>query len=269
MKRRWRVAWVVGGLLITAIVAAWALQRRFVFPRYMVDPAPRARDDVPGLVRLEVGEVEVWFLPGAGISAERPGPAVIFAHGNAELIDSYPASLAPYRQMGISVLLPEYRGYGRSGGDPSEENITDDFVAAYDLLAARPDVDAARIVFHGRSIGGGVACALAARRPPAALILLSTFTSLPDVVGSWFPVPRFMIRDPFDNEAVLRVLERPTLILHGRHDDLVPISHAAALERAARRPTRVDYDCRHNDCPPDGPSYWADIRAFLSGAQIL
>jgi fermentation-respiration switch protein FrsA (DUF1100 family) len=170
--------------------------------------------------------------------------------------------------MGISVLLPEYRGYGRSGGDPSEDNITDDFVGAYDLLASRPEVDRSRIVFHGRSIGGGVVCALAAKRPPAAMILLSTFTSIPDITARYF-VPRFLIRDPFDNVAVVRELDRHILILHGRRDELIPISHAAALERIARRPTRVDYDCNHNDCPPDAHAYWADIRSFLLAAGIL
>src|SRR5688572_30832441 len=130
----------------------------------MVQADPRAGEGIAGLERLHVGPVEGWFLPAYGVAAGRPGPAVIFAHGNAEIIDPYALELEPYRRMGVSVLLPEFRGYGRSGGEPSEEGITDDFVAFHDLLAARPDVDPSRIVFHGRSLGGGVVCALAARR---------------------------------------------------------------------------------------------------------
>ena len=95
--------------------------------------------DVEGLVRLrrdvDGGGVEAWVLPGRGASAERPGPAVIFAHGNGELIDHWPDVLSWYVRQGVTVLLPEYRGYGRSAGRPSERDITDDFVWFHDDLA--------------------------------------------------------------------------------------------------------------------------------------
>jgi fermentation-respiration switch protein FrsA (DUF1100 family) len=246
----------------------WSLQRRLIFPRHLVRPDPRAGEGIAGLERLHVGETEGWLLPGDGVSADRPGPAVLFAHGNGELIDHWPAELEPYRRLGVSVLLAEYRGYGRSGGEPSEEGITEDYVAFYELLAARPEIDPARLVFHGRSLGGGVVCALAARRPPAALVLQSTFTSIADLARA-FGVPRFLVRDPFDNLAVLPQLDRPVLIVHGTRDDVIPFSHAEALAKAARRPTRVSYDCRHNDCPPDPVRFWEDVRSFLEGQGVL
>ena len=271
--RIWRVLAISGTIGVVLVGVLLALQRRVLFPRHLVHADPRAGDGVAGLERLWIdtpeGRVEAWFLPGDGVSAAKPGPAVVFAHGNAELIDLWPGELAPYRRMGISVLLPEYRGYGRSAGDPSEAAIADDFVRFYDLLAARPEVDRARLIFHGRSLGGGAVCALAARRPPAALILQSTFTSVTDLAWASFLVPRFVIQDPFDNLAVLRRLDVPVLVVHGRRDEIVPFAHADALAHAARRVTRVSYECAHNDCPPNARAFFEEVRTFLAAAGVL
>src|SRR5699024_1012438 len=136
----------------------------------------------PGLERLWIdsdeGAVEAWFLPGDDVEPARPGPAILFTHGNAELIDHWPDALARYRRLGVSVVLPEYRGYGRSAGSPSEAAIAQDLRALHALLSADPRVDASRIVYHGRSLGGGAVCTLLDAHPPRALILESTFTSI-------------------------------------------------------------------------------------------
>lgn len=248
------------------------LQRLFVFPRFACVARPSAGAGVVGLERLHIdvpdGRVEAWLLPGRGVSHEAKGPAVVFAHGNAELIDDWPELLESYRRLGISVLLPEYRGYGRSAGEPSEAAITGDFVRFYDLLVARPEIDADRVVFHGRSIGGGVVCALARHRMPAALVLQSTFTSIADIARRWL-VPSSLILDPFDNAAVIEALDVPVLIVHGRRDRLIPISHAETLARVARRGRLTTYDADHNDCPPDWGVFFRDVRAFLADAGIV
>lgn len=247
------------------------LQRWMLFPRFACVALPNAGDGVDDLHRMwlhtDEGDVEAWFLPAPGASAERPAPAVVFAHGNAELIEYWPEQLEPYRRMGVSLFLPEYRGYGRSAGTPSERTITDDFVRFYDRLVERPEVDVSRIVFHGRSLGGGVVCQLAAHRRPAALILQSTFTSVADVARRWL-VPRRFVLDPFDSLKVVRTLGVPTLLVHGRRDTLIPLSHAQALHRAAPGSRLVVYDADHNDCPPDWNPFWEEVRAFLADARI-
>src|SRR5262249_34014570 len=148
-----------------------ALQRMLLFPRHLIGQRPPFDIALLGGESLWLqggeGAIEVWFLPGRGVSAAAPGPAVVFAHGNAELIDDWPEFLDPYRALGVSIVLPEYRGYGRSPGSPSEQRIIQDFVQAFDVIAARRDVDAQRIVLHGRSIGGGIVCGLARLRRPA------------------------------------------------------------------------------------------------------
>jgi hypothetical protein len=193
---------------------------------------------------------------------------VIFAHGNAEVIDDWATPLRPYVWRGVSVLIPEFRGYGRSAGRPSQAAITDDFVRFHDRLAAREEVDVRRIVFHGRSLGGGVACALAARRRPAALVLTSTFTSVP-ALAARVGAPRFLVRDPFDNLAFLRGHAGPVLLMHGRHDSVVPFRHGAALAAAARHARLVPVDSDHNDFPMESPQVWREIFGLLEREAIL
>jgi len=249
-------------------------QRSMLFPRAYAEPLADGGASVPGLERLEVqseeGTVEAYFLPGDGVNSDAPGPAVIFAHGNAELIDYWTSDLEPYRRMGVSVLLPEFRGYGRSAGSPSEDAIHSDFVAFYDLLVARDDVDAARVVFHGRSLGGGAACSLATARPPRAMILQSAFESVPKIARRYF-VPRFLVLDPFDNLDAIRTVQPKLLVVHGRNDTIIPFSHGQSLAAAAQDARLVAYDAGHNDCPPRHQmrDYWEEVRLFLVEANII
>ena len=108
--------------LIVWVGAVWTLQRRLLFPRWAMAPAGAARPG-PGVevvtLQTPAGPVEAWLLAGDGTGASRPGPAVIFAHGNAELIDDWSLEMRAYTRLGVTVLLPEYRGYGRSAGSPS------------------------------------------------------------------------------------------------------------------------------------------------------
>src|SRR5690606_14605281 len=106
----------------------------------------------------------------------------------------------PYRELGLAVLLVEYPGYGRSGGSPSEASITRAALAAYDRLVARADIDPARIVLHGRSLGGGVVAVLSDARAAAALVLESSFTGV-TAFASGMLLPPLLVRDPFDVEG--------------------------------------------------------------------
>jgi len=239
------------------------LRRRLLFPgprRRVTSPPPPGAE----VWWLEDGDakVEAWFVPGAGVTAQRPGPLVVFAHGNGEVIDQWPPSLVPYRSLGISVLLPEYRGYGRSRGVPSQPAITRDFAAALGRATARRDVDNERIVFHGRSLGGGVACSLAREHPPAAMILWSTFVDVPTAARR-FGAPAWLVPDRFENHTVVAMLDIPMLLVHGRQDWIVPVNHAERLHAIARRSELLLYDAGHNDCPPTGCDAWSRTTDWL------
>lgn len=245
-------------------------QRQVLFPRYLI-PTPAAPDlKAMGIEALwletSFGRVEAWYLPP--LPAQKPAPAVIFGHGNGELIDYWPNELGRFASLGVGLLLVEYPGYGRSAGAPSQESIAETFTLAYDLLAARSDVDSARIVLFGRSLGGGAVCDLALRRPAAALILMSAFKSVKAFTVRYL-APAFLIRDPFDNLEAVRHYPGPVLVIHGDADEVVPFSHGQALHAAARNGKMIVYSAGHNDCPPDWAVFWRDVEGFLRAAGVL
>jgi fermentation-respiration switch protein FrsA (DUF1100 family) len=250
------------------------LQRKLIFPGTAL-----SADAAAGLERLdrvdgeqwwlehEEGRVEAWFVPAPQASADKPGPAVILAHGNGELIDSWAPQIAGYKRMGVSVLMPEYRGYGRSQGAPSQEAIERDFVRFYDRLAARPEIDAERIAFHGFSLGGGVLAALARKRPPRAMILQSTFTCIADMVPG-VPIPGFLLTDPFDTGEVVESLDVPMLVVHGRADRVIPFSHGQRLAELAADADFVDHPGDHH-LMADQLAFWQAVRTLFERAKLL
>ena len=264
-------AWAAG-LYIAYLGLLYLLARPMIFPRSQIAMVPNERLDDEQLIRQWVhtsaGRIETWYLPPVPVAADRPAPVVIFGHGNAELIDYGRQEFQPLREAGVAVLLVEYPGYGRSEGSPSQHSITEAFCAAYDMLLERHRIDADRIILMGRSLGGGAVCALAAKRRCAAIILVSSFTSIRSMAAR-FLVPGFLVRDPFDNLAVVSGFGGPILIIHGRHDDLISYRHAQALHRAAPNSQLVTYACSHNDCPPDWGRYWKDILSFLDANRLL
>jgi fermentation-respiration switch protein FrsA (DUF1100 family) len=268
-----RVLTFVVVAVILWLVFVWVTQRAILFPARFI---PEALHVQPGSgveviwhepPELAGGRVEAWFIPGRGVDAANPGPVVIHAHGNGELIDVWYAELTRYTAMGVSVFLPEYRGYGRSAGSPTQDGITRDFVAFHDVLVARPDVDPQRVVFHGRSLGGGALAALAEQRPPAAMILESSFTHVASLAAR-FLVPPFMVRDRFDTHGFLAEFDGPVLIIHGERDEVIPVSHAHHNHAAARDSRLVLLDFTHNTPPPAGP-YWDAIETFLGDVGIV
>lgn len=267
------VAWALLFYCVYCLLI-FLMQRSILFPRNQIPTAPESDPLVPIvglkkiLLKTEYGKIEAWFLPPVNGRQALPAPAVIFGHGNAELIDFWPETLRNFTQMGVGLLLVEYPGYGRSPGTPSEQSIRHTFVAAYDALASRKEVDPSRIVLFGRSLGGGAVCALALERPSAALILMSTFTSVHSMAVK-FGVPKFLVRDPFNNLEAVERYRGPVMVIHGLHDSIIPFSHGATLHQAAQNSTLITYKAGHNDCPPDWNQFWKDIKLFLNNNGII
>ncbi len=254
--------------VVLALYALWAgllyaQQRHMMFPGATMRIAP-ARPALPrdvSSVRLEtdVGRVEAWFRPSPG---DAPGPVIVFAHGNLELIDDRADLPEQFAAIGYGTLLVEYPGYGRSEGHASLATLDSAFSAAHDWLLARPEVDATRIVAMGASVGTGPAARLATRRRTFAMILHAPFTRIADFAAG-YGVPGFLTRDPFDNVAEVSRYDGPVLVLHGRYDDVIPYAHGVAVAGASKRATFVALECAHNDCPGDEAHYWATIASFL------
>lgn len=250
-------------------------QRWVIFPDY-ASPEPGANDkydNATTVLTRDIGggeKVIAWFVPCQAARKGTPSPLVIYFHGNAEIIDSQEYPVETYRAMGCTVLLPEFRGYGRSGGQPSETSLVDDAVYFLDEAMKRPDVDKDRIVIHGRSMGGGVAAQLAARRKPKVLLLGSSFTSLRTYAKRYL-APPFLLRSTFDTDRVLPTLDVPVLVHHGTHDNIVPVEHGRELSKLAKNCTYIEYDCSHNDFPGDKnlDRYPKEIEDFLKKNGVL
>ncbi|RIK68898.1 MAG: alpha/beta hydrolase [Planctomycetota bacterium] len=273
-KRRWwlRILINLAVFYILWCIALYFYQDRLLFPADLA-PAPYAgeRYDTSTVVLkrpIAGGEVVAWYVPP--LNRARPAPLVVFFHGNAEIIDDQSRIILGYQRMGFGVLLPEYRGYGRSDGSPGEAALVDDAQFFFDEIVNRRELDAGRIVFHGRSLGGGVAAGLADRRRPSALVLESTFTSVSAMARHYY-APAFIAKNPFRVDRVIASLDVPVLILHGTTDDIIPVAHGRKLRDLALRGTYHEYDCRHNDFPGDAneEAYWRDIEAFLRAAGVV
>jgi uncharacterized protein len=213
-------------------------------------------------------------LTRGGKPAEDPShaPTVIFFYGNGSCAAYMAEEFWRLRQMGANVIMPDYPGYGMSGGKPSEGGFYAAADATYDYVAHRPGIDAARIVAVGWSMGGAVAIDLAARRRVAALETISTFTSLPAVAHAtvpWLPV-RLILRSRFDNLAKIAAVACPIFIAHGIEDNIVPPPMAGQLAAAAKdnvRPYMVA-GAGHNDVfETGGDALWAAMRAGIFGAR--
>jgi fermentation-respiration switch protein FrsA (DUF1100 family) len=256
-------ALLVAGLVLAYLAVVWFGQRPMLFPAAWL-PAPSAPDLIE-VVHLDgpEGRDQALFLPPAE-GTPAPFPILIFAHGNGELADFWADQFGPVQEWGWGVLLYEYPGYGRTPGRPSERAIRQSALRVYDWAAQDPRIDPRRIVAYGRSLGGSVASHLAATRPIAGLILESAFTSVRPLAASYF-VPRWLVRDPFDNLSALRRYRGPLLVLHGRADDLVPVEHGRALAPAVPGAEFHALPCGHNDCPRP----WDLIRTFFETRGLV
>lgn len=259
-------------IYIAYCMILFVFQRKLMFPRFFLSEVPvnqSTRRTVEKLwLETSQGRTEAWYLPPDRTDPHRPSPAVIFAHGNGELIDYWPNELSWFPEQGIGLFLIEYPGYGRSQGTPSQKNISEVFSAGYDLLTQRNDVDSGKILLLGRSIGGGAICDLAGRRPSIGMLLMSTFTSARFFAAAYL-APSFLMSDPFENINVVKKYEGPILIVHGKQDEVVPFHHGETLFKAAKHGQLIPYACGHNDCPPDWQQFWRDVTPFLKNIDLL
>ena len=222
---------IAAGSLLAYLTFAGAL---YFTQRSMIYPAPRPSSNVPDGYRRIVLETADGLTLAALYHPPDTGKRVlVFFHGNGDGWDGAALANRLLIEAGYGVLLAEYRGYGANPGQPSEAGFYADGRAALAWLSAtgvHPD----QIVLIGNSIGSGTAIQLASEFRSAGLILISGFTSLPDVVAAkllWLPA-RWLVHDTYVNRAKLGRVTAPVLILHGAADQLVPVSQAWQLRAA-------------------------------------
>ena len=245
----------------------YAYQPRMVyFPIREISATPRHIGLAYESVTFEAKDgikLSGWFIP-----ADVSRGTVLFFHGNAGNISHRLDSIAIFHKLGLSVFIFDYRGYGESQGQPSEEGMYLDAEAAWDYLVEDKALDPGQIILFGRSLGGAVAAWLAERRSPRACILESVFTSAPDMAAELLPLfpARFLCRYNYDTKAAVSNRNCPLLIVHSSQDDIIPFSHGQKLFEAAREPKSfLEIDGDHNSgFLTSGGLYSNGIAAFLA-----
>lgn len=243
------------------------IQPRLVyFPTRQVQATPAAIGLDYEAVTLTASDgvrIAAWFIPAA-----KPRGVLLFCHGNAGNIGDRLDSFRIFHGLGLSTLIFDYRGYGASEGAPSERGTYLDAEAAWSFLVNHRKVPPQQIVVFGRSLGGAVAAWLASEHAPGALILESTFTSVPDLgarLYPWLPV-RLLSRFRYDTRSCVRRAKCPVLVVHSPQDDIVPYALGRALFDAAGEPKELlQLTGSHNDgFLLTGKPYLDGLDAFLT-----
>jgi fermentation-respiration switch protein FrsA (DUF1100 family) len=200
--------------------------------------------DTPARVGLEYRDIYFksadgtrlngWFIP-----ARNAKYTLVLAHGNAGNISHRIEKILIFHGLGLNVFVFDYRGYGRSEGQPSEKGLYQDLRAAHSYVVAEEKVPARDIILYGESIGGAVAIDLARRSEEGALITEDTFTSVKDMAGMAFPlVPNFIFSSKYDSLSKIKDVACPKLIIHSIDDEIVPFRQGEKLYAAAKEPKR-------------------------------
>jgi len=214
--------------------------------------------------RLEVpgGVTHGWWIP-----LENARGAVVFSHGSGKNISHYLDDARIFRDLGFSVLLYDYGGYGLSTGKPSERRCYADIRAVWRHLTETLGVPPERVVLAGASMGGGVTSDLAAEVQPAAVVLECTFTSVPEAVRDTLPfLPHpLLTRIRFRNLDKVPGFRAPLLVLHSADDDTIPFAHGERLFAAAKEPKAfARITGSHGGGKfSSGPAYTEPLREFL------
>jgi hypothetical protein len=216
-----------------------------------------------------VEQINGWWMDNSKYS---DGKVLLYLHGNAANIGANCYAASGYYKAGFSVLLIDYRGFGRSVGRcPTENRVYEDAQTAWNYLVTQKKVPAHDIYIYGHSLGGAVAVELATKHPEAAaLILESTFTSIRNVIIArklfrFFPV-KLILKQNFDSISKIPLVKIPILLIHGAEDSTVPAFMSKQLYNAAPKPKQILIvpGADHNNVGEFAPSmYLKALQSFL------
>jgi fermentation-respiration switch protein FrsA (DUF1100 family) len=261
---------VVAACYVLLVVVVYFMQGRML---YLPGVSGRTLSMTPNNVGMDYQDVSIettdgvtlhgWFIVG------RSSQVLLFFHGNAGNISHRLDSIRQFQDLGLSVLIIDYRGYGQSEGRTTERGIYRDADAAWRYLIEDRGIVASDILIFGRSLGASVAAQLAAQHQPLALIVESSFTSVPDIAQDlypWLPA-RWLSRLSHATRDYVRDVQCPILVVHSRDDEIIPFHHGEAIFASANEPrTLLAIRGTHNDAfLRDERAYIRGLRAFLTG----
>jgi len=261
-----RILWYVAPLsLVLAIIALhfWA-RRSLYFPVRYPNGA--------WYLQLQLGALDVSLesadhvrLHGWFIARSENHLVTLFLHGNSGNITDHYVHFREITAAGSSILMIDYRGYGKSSGIPSEKGLYSDAEAAYKYLLEtgyRPE----EIIVYGQSLGTAVAVDLASRRRCGALVLEAAFTAARNVAGTVLPIIGPLFVRTFNSRRKISRVHTPILFIHGADDQIVPLRLGQALFALAPEPKIfwTVHSAGHDDIiETAGPVYQQRLRSFL------
>ena len=202
-----------------------------------------------------------WFVPYRDAKS-----TVVFFHGNAGNISHRLDTIRLFHKTGLNVFIIDYRGYGKSEGEPSEQGTYQDALAAWRYLTEERQIPSGKIIIAGRSLGGAVAAWLATRTRPAALILESTFASVALMGRKYYPYLPVALLTRIHYSTIDRIagVKAPVMIIHSVNDEIIPYEQGRQLFEKANYPkTFLDIRGSHND------GFLVSVNRYLNGIQTF
>lgn len=222
-------------------------------------------------MQKQVGANDVWIethdgerLHGWWVPREGARWVTLYLHGNAGNVSHRFPHIREITAAGSSILMLDYRGYGKSSGRPTEKGLYIDSEAAFTHLLGM-GYRAEQIILHGESLGTAVAIDLASRRPCAALILEAPFSSASDVAATVLPVIGPLLVRSYNSVPKIRWILVPKLFIQGDRDEIIPPRLGQALYAAAQAPKSfwvVEGAGHNNILETAGPQYRQHLENF-------
>ena len=263
------VSWMVLGLAVTLVLAFCAY-----FYQYKLIYFPESElIGTPADMGLEYEEANFsardgtslhgWFVP-----AYESELVVLFCHGNAGNISQRMETIEVIHNLGLSIFIFDYHGFGQSRGTPSEQGTYHDVRAAWEYMLQEKQVAPENILLWGRSLGGPIATAMASETQAGGLILESTFTSIPEMAKKVYPfLPvKWLVRFYYPTREFVQEISCPVLIIHSPEDELVPYRFGRELFDTASEPKRfLQIRGGHNEGHlVSGSEYVQGVKGFIT-----
>ena len=217
---------------LVVCVALYRIQERMIFfPERM---SPDHRFSFPTAFREVTWQVDGATLHALHFTVEQPKGAMLYLHGNAGSLRSWGHIASDFVERGYDVLIPDYRGYGKSTGTLTDERmLLKDALVAYTYL--REQYADRGIILYGRSLGTGIATYLATVHSPSMLVLETPYVSMKELALRQFPfVPPMLLKYPLRTDHWISAVTCPVYLLHGTRDELIPYDSSERLAHLIR-----------------------------------
>ena len=263
-------------ITLVAVIAVFIVFIRYFESKSYFHPT-REMPTTPADVGLDFEDIYLTSEDGIKINGwfmkhPQAKSTLLYFHGNAGNMTHRLEKIQMFYTLGLNIFIIDYRGYGKSEGQPTEEGVYRDARVAHHYLLLRKDIDPQKIIVYGDSLGGVVAVDLVSQRPVACLIVDSSFSSGADIAKDIFPfVPSMILTIKMDSKKKVKAITIPKLFIHSINDEIIPFYLGERLFQAASEPKKfLKIIGGHNTSHIDSQEiYQSGIRQFLQTQGLI